>query len=106
MGDHDQRGRAGHQVLGQPGDRLDVEVVGGLVEDDQVVLVEQQRGQRAAPPLAAGQPDDGAVEGDPGEQLLDDLAGAGSAAHSWSGVPASTASRTVCVSTSSSPWWR
>ena len=38
VGDHDQRGRAVGEVVGQPGDRLDVEVVGGLVEHDQVVV--------------------------------------------------------------------
>ena len=68
-------GRRG-EVPGQPVDGLDVEVVGGLVEHDQVVVAEQQRGQRAAPPLAAGQAEHRAVEGDPGQQLLDDLAGA------------------------------
>ena len=63
------------EVLGQPGHGLDVEVVGRLVEDDEVVLVQQQLGERAPAPLAAGQPDHGAVELDPGEQLGDDLAG-------------------------------
>ena len=77
MGDHDQRGRAAGHVLGEPGDRLDVEVVGRLVEHDQVVVAEQQRGERAAPPLATGQPDHRPVEGDAGQQHLDDLAGAG-----------------------------
>ena len=55
VGDDDQRRRPGRHVRGQPGDGLDVEVVGRLVEDDQVVAAEQQRGQRAAPALAAGQ---------------------------------------------------
>ena len=76
VGDHDQRRRQRDQVLGQPGHGLHVEVVGGLVEDDQVVLVQQQLGERAAPPLAAGQPDHRPVELDPGQQLGDDLAGA------------------------------
>src|SRR3546814_4677144 len=60
---------------------LDVEVVGGLVEDEQVVTAEQQRGQGAAAPLTAGEPDDGPVERDAGEQLLDDLAGDRSEEH-------------------------
>ena len=64
------------QVRGQPGDRLDVEVVGRLVEDQQVGVVQQQPGQRAPAPLAAGEPVHGAVEGDAGEQHLDHLAGA------------------------------
>ena len=75
VGDHHQRGGTTGEVLGQPGHRLDVEVVGRLVEHDQVVVAEQQPGQRAATPLAAGEPVDDPVEGDPGEQHLDDLAG-------------------------------
>ena len=77
VGDHHQRARQADEVGGEPGDRLDVEVVGRLVEDDQVVAREQQRRQRAAAALATGEPDDRAVEGDAGEQLLDDLAGRG-----------------------------
>ena len=57
MGDDHEGGRAGGQVPGQPVDRLDVEVVGRLVEDDQVVVAEQQRGQRAATALAAREPE-------------------------------------------------
>ena len=64
-------------VLGQPGHGLDVEVVGRLVEHDEVVVAQQECGQRATPSLATGQPDDRAVQGHPGEQHLDDLAGAG-----------------------------
>ena len=40
---------------GEPVDALDVEVVGRLVEQQQLGAVEQQLGQRDAPPLAAGQ---------------------------------------------------
>ena len=76
MGDDDQGGRQLGHVLRQPRDRLDVEVVGRLVEHDQVVVTEQQRRERAAPALAAGEPGDGPVERDAGEQHLDDLAGA------------------------------
>ena len=39
------------------------------------MVAEQQRGQRAAPALPAGEAEHGPVERDPGEQLLDDLAG-------------------------------
>ena len=74
MGDHHQRRRTTDQVLGQPGHRLDVEVVGRLVEDQQVVVGQQQPGQRAAAALAAGEPVHLAVEGDAGQQHLDDLA--------------------------------
>ena len=73
VGHHDQRARQGDEVSGQPGHGLDVEVVGRLVEHDQVVPRQQQGGERAAAPLATGQADDRAVEGHPGEQLLDDL---------------------------------
>ena len=76
VGHDHQRLVAGAQVVGQPRDGLDVEVVGGLVEDHQVVVAEQQRGQRAAAPLPAREADDRPVQGDTGEQLLDDLAGA------------------------------
>ena len=62
---------------GQPGHGLDVEVVGRLVEDDQVVVAEQQPGQRAPSTLAAGEPFDGAVERHAREQHLHDLAGRG-----------------------------
>ena len=77
MGDDHERLVAGAQVRGQPGDRLDVEVVRRLVEHHQVVVAEQQRGQGAAPPLAAGEPGHGAVERNAGQQLLHHLAGAG-----------------------------
>ncbi len=75
VGDHHERGGTPREVVGQPRDRLDVEVVGRLVEHDQVVVAEQQLGQRAAAPLAAGQPGHRAVEGDAGQQHLDHLAG-------------------------------
>ena len=74
VGDDDEGAGPADEVLGEPGHRLDVEVVGGLVEHDQVVAPEQQRGQGAAATLAAGQPEDGAVQRDAGEQLLDDAA--------------------------------
>jgi hypothetical protein len=37
---------------GEPGDALDVEVVGRLVEDDQVLLGDQQLGERDTAALA------------------------------------------------------
>ncbi len=74
VGDHDQRRGAPLEVVGQPGHGLDVEVVGRLVEHDQLVVAEEQRGQRAAAALATGQPGDGPVELDAGEQLGDDAA--------------------------------
>jgi hypothetical protein len=56
-------------------------VVGRLVEDHEVVLVEQELGQGAAPAFAPGEPDHGPVELDPGEELGDHLSGA------WLGGP-------------------
>ncbi len=50
------------QVLGEPGDALDVEVVGGLVEDDQVLLVDEQLGERDPASLAAGERADDGVQ--------------------------------------------
>ena len=75
VGDHHQRGRTTDQVLGEPRDRLDVEVVGRLVEDQQVDVVEQQAGQRAAAAFSTREPVHGPVEGHVGQQHLDDLAG-------------------------------
>ena len=53
VGDDQQRAAAGGEVARQPVDGLDVEVVGGLVEQQQLGLVEQRRGERDPPPLAA-----------------------------------------------------
>ncbi len=59
MGDDEQGaaagGPAGARWVGQPVDALDVEVVGGLVEHEQVVVAEQHRGQRHPAPLPTGQ---------------------------------------------------
>ena len=82
VGDADERGAARPQVLGQPGDALDVEVVGGLVEDDQVLLGDEQLGERDPAPLAAGERADDGVEAlreagqvepaeEPGEHVAD-----------------------------------
>ena len=100
VGDHHERGRyaADRQVPGQPGDRLDVEVVGGLVEDHQVVVAEQQPGQRAAPALAAGQARRRRGRGEtPASSTSTTSRVDGSAAHSWSARSPSTATRTVAV---------
>jgi hypothetical protein len=75
--DDDQRRSAPGEVVGQPRDRLHVEVVGRLVEDDQVVLAQQERGERAATTLTTGKAGDGPVERHPGQQHLDHLTGAG-----------------------------
>ena len=50
------------QVPGQPVDGLDVEVVGRLVEDQQLGVLEQQPRQRDPPPLAARQRPDRRIQ--------------------------------------------
>lgn len=62
VGHADERGTAGPQVSGEPGDALDVEVVGGLVEDDQVLVRDQQLGERDAAALTAGERRDDGVQ--------------------------------------------
>ena len=54
------------QVGGQPGDALDVEVVGRLVERDDVPVADQQRRQLDPPPLATAERADHGVPGDVG----------------------------------------
>lgn len=62
MGDADEGGAAGLEVARQPGDALDVEVVGGLVEDDQVGLADEELREGDAAALTAGQGRDDRVE--------------------------------------------
>src|SRR5690606_41579570 len=87
VGDADECGAAGAQVLGEPGAALDVEAVGGLVQDDQVLLLDEQLGQRDAAPPTAGQrsadgvePPGAAGQGQPADQAgqhVPDLGSAG-----------------------------
>ncbi len=74
MGHHHQRRGAVGEVVGEPGDGLDVQVVRRLVEYDEVVVAEQQRGQRTPAPFPAGEPEHRPVQLHAGEQLVDDLA--------------------------------
>ena len=62
------------EVLGEPRDRLDVEVVGGLVEEEHVVVARQQRRERDAPALAAREARHAAVPRQVAEQPGDDVA--------------------------------
>jgi hypothetical protein len=55
VGDGDDRALVLGEVLLEPGDRLGVEVVGRLVEQQQVGLGEQQPAERDAAALAAGE---------------------------------------------------
>ncbi len=73
VGDDDDRGLQGVQVRGQPGDALDVEVVGRLVEQEEVGALGEARGPSIgaagqdpgevdAPALAAGEDPDPRIE--------------------------------------------
>lgn len=58
MGDHQEGALVGAptrlEVPGQPGDALNVEVVGGFVKHDDVVVFDEEFGQRNTALLAAG----------------------------------------------------
>ncbi len=70
--------RRSRQMLGQPGDALDVEVVRRLVEHDDVVAGHQHRGQRHPASLAAGEPARPRVSrSTPDSRSVDDVAGRG-----------------------------
>ncbi len=55
MGDGDDRALVLGEVVLEPRDRLGVEVVGGLVEQQQVGRAQQQAAERHAAALAAGE---------------------------------------------------
>ena len=77
--DHEASGvlrPAGLQVAGEPGDGLDVQVVGGLVEHEHVPLLREQGGQGHAAALAAGEGRDRRIPGQVGDQARDDVADA------------------------------
>ncbi|CFE40114.1 Uncharacterised protein [Mycobacterium tuberculosis] len=58
-------------MVGEPGDALDVEVVGGLVESDHVPFADQQAGQLHPSALATAEGADRGVPGDVGYQAGD-----------------------------------
>jgi len=62
------------QMLGEPGDALDVEVVGGLVEEHDVPVAAEQGCERHAAPLAARELADPRVPGEVAQQAADDVA--------------------------------
>ena len=84
VGDGDEGGAAagapGGQVVGQPGHPLDVEVVGRLVQQEQVGVGHEQLGQREPPPLTAGHRPDQRLQAphvgrvDAAEQALEHVA--------------------------------
>ena len=61
MGDEDERAGILEQPRFEPRDRVDVEMVGRLVEDEDVRLGDERAGQQHAPAPAAGQRVDGHV---------------------------------------------
>ena len=73
MGDEDDVARIVDQMLLQPLDALGVEMVGRLVEQQDVGLLEQQPGQRDAALLAARQIVDRAVAGRAAQRVHRDL---------------------------------
>ena len=78
--DHERarvRRPAALEVLGEPGDALDVEVVGGLVEEEDVVVADEQGGERDAAALAAREVADRGLPRDVGGEARDDVADCG-----------------------------
>ena len=69
VADHDDRAGPVAQVPAEPVDRLDVQVVGRLVEQQHVTLGDQQGGERDPAAFAAGQLPGCRVQADAGEQF-------------------------------------
>src|SRR3954465_14387826 len=59
---------------GKPGDALDVEVVGGLVEEDDVVVADEQGGEGDAAPLSTAEVLYSSFPGDVGRETRDHVA--------------------------------
>jgi hypothetical protein len=81
VGDHDQAAGIGRpalfQVVGEPGDAFDIEVVGGLVEEDEIPVADQHAGEGNATALSAGEGGHRGVPWDVGHQSGDDVADPG-----------------------------
>jgi hypothetical protein len=73
VGDGDHRSRVLLEEALEPLDGLGIEVVRGLVEEQQVRVLEQQPGERDAPLLAAGQRRDVGVVGRAAERVHRDV---------------------------------
>ena len=73
VGDDEDRALVGDQVLLQPGDGLGVEVVGRLVEEEDVGGLEQELAEGDAALLAAGEGVDGGVVGGAAQGLHGDV---------------------------------
>ena len=80
VGDDEERALPGGppvlQVAGEPRDALDVQVVRGLIEEEDVVVAGQQRGERDAAALSTGQPVDGLVKIEVAQEAGHDIADA------------------------------
>ena len=78
VGHHDERAGvrrpAGLHVAGEPGDALDVEVVGRLVEEDDVPVADEQRREADAAALTAREARDLRLPRDIRQQPADDVA--------------------------------
>ena len=79
--DDEERARllrpAALEVVGQPRDGVDVEMVGGLVEHEHVAVPDEHAGEIHATPLPAGELADPAVPGDVRDEAADDAADPG-----------------------------
>ena len=113
VGDDDQRGLAPRgQVPGQPGDALDVEVVGRLVEQQQVRVARPgawparsagARRRTSGRPPRPGQRDRRSASSPPSRPVTTSRTRA-SPAHSWSAASPTTSARTVAAGSRSSCW--
>ena len=81
VGDDQQRAGAGGpaalEVAGEPGDAFDVQVVRGFVQGEDVIVADQQGGQRHAAALTAGKVGDGGVESKIRDEAREDVADGG-----------------------------
>jgi len=75
VGDEEQGDAGAQQVLFKPADRFDVEVVGRLVEQQQIGLAGKRPGEQHPPFHAAGESDEGPIrlQLEAGQHLLDAL---------------------------------
>ena len=81
VGDHQERPLAGlparFEMIGEPIDGAHVEMVGGLVEHEDVVVADEQAREVDAAALAARERTHGALPGDIGDEAVDDVPDAG-----------------------------
>jgi hypothetical protein len=77
VGDHHEAagrgGPAALEVAGQPGDALDIQVVGGLIQEEDVVVADQDAGQGDPAALPAAQISDGCIPRNVRDESVDDV---------------------------------